>query len=574
MSLSLWAMTHGTAGLMTAYGMVQSGLLVGLARGRASFAAFLRSPLQSVPLTVVAASGSAALGSLVHASLPLAAGMGLTLMGATGYAAGRWVTRGREPQDSYRRGARVLAEPVRPRLASRLRGRNARGVLRLAGIELDLQDETKHFKLIGTTGTGKSTVIARLLEEALARGDRAIIADPDGGYLRRFYDPRRGDRILNPFEARSSRWDLFAELREPYDVEQLARALIPEHAGTEGTWRAYGRTFLSSVVRQLHEAGERSVEELWRVVVTAEHEELRTLLAGTPAQPFLDQHNARMFDSIRSVTSSAVSALEHIARQGEAMPLSVRDWVSGRGRDSGHTGVLFIPYRAGEVAALRSSVSAWMRLAIFEAMNGTEGDQRLWFVVDELDALGQIDGLKDALARLRKFGGRCVLGLQSIAQVSSTYGTGEAHTIVENCGNTVIFRCSGSEHGGTSQFASRLIGDREVLRHSATRSRRPTEMLESVSRSEHVHIEPAVMPAQIERLPDLSGFVKLASDPDWHRITVEPLRSAVSGTCGRDGYDAGREPAGVRVRRQGFRIAANEVRTHAEREYATGFDYD
>src|SRR5437762_6067509 len=72
-----------------------------------------------------------------------------------------------------------------------------------------------------------------------------------------------------------------------------------------------------------------------------------------------------------------------------------------------------------------------MRLAIFEAMDSGQIDQRLWFVVDELDALGQIDGLKDALARLRKFGGRCVLGFQSIAQVSSTYGSGEAQTIVE-----------------------------------------------------------------------------------------------------------------------------------------------
>ena len=34
-----------------------------------------------------------------------------------------------------------------------------------------------------------------------------------------------------------------------------------------------------------------------------------------------------------------------------------------------------------------------MRLAIFEAMNGRERDQRLWFIVDELDALGAIDGL-------------------------------------------------------------------------------------------------------------------------------------------------------------------------------------
>src|SRR5215469_4909159 len=51
-----------------------------------------------------------------------------------------------------------------------------------------------------------------------------------------------------------------------------------------------------------------------------------------------------------------------------------------------------------------------------------------------------------------------------IAQVSATYGFGEAQTIVENCGNTLILRCSGSEHGGTSQFASRLIGEREVVR--------------------------------------------------------------------------------------------------------------
>ena len=101
------------------------------------------------------------------------------------------------------------------------------------------------------------------------------------------------------------------------------------------------------------------------------------------------------------------------------------------GERARRAGVLFIPYKAGQIAALRSTISAWMRLAIFEAMDREarsrrlqeeSGRTRLWFVVDELDALGQIDGLKDALARLRKFDGRCVLGFQSIAQVSGTYG--------------------------------------------------------------------------------------------------------------------------------------------------------
>src|SRR6185437_4039035 len=105
-----------------------------------------------------------------------------------------------------------------------------------------------------------------------------------------------------------------------------------------------------------------------------------------------------------------------------------------------------------------------VRLAIFETMCHEEASRPLWLIVDELDALGAIEGLKDALARLRKFGGRCVIGFQSIAQVSSTYGAGEAQTIVENCANTLILRCSASEHGGTSQFASRLIGEREVAR--------------------------------------------------------------------------------------------------------------
>ena len=234
-----------------------------------------------------------------------------------------------------------------------------------------------------------------------------------------------------------------------------------------------------------------------------------------------------MFDSIRSVTSSAVSALEYVARQRSA-PLSVRDWVraterpmrGGESAGGNAGGVLFMPYRAGQIAALRSTISAWMRLAIFEAMSREEGAQRLWFVVDELDALGQIDGLKDALARLRKFGGRCVLGFQSIAQVSSTYGSGEAQTLVENCGNTLILRCSGSEHGGTSQFASRLIGEREVTRITSSRSRRTTDLFASTTQTEHPGIEAAVMGSEIEQLPDLSGYLKLASSPEWLRVRL------------------------------------------------------
>ena len=422
----------------------------------------------------------------------------------------------------HRRGV-LLTDGKRAQRRSAIRIKRRAEFITIAGVEVPRLDETKHFKLIGTTGTGKSTAIRELLSQAVARGDRAIIADPDGAYLNRFYDRYRGDVILNPFERDSAKWNWFGELQNPYDVEQLATALIPssEDASTQ-EWRGYARAFLTAVARRCRAIGCSDSAELWRLLTVAGSDELRPIVAGTPAQPFLDQDNARMFGSIRSVAGSAVAPFEHIQAQRTSL-FSVRAWV----RKEESAAILFIPYKAGQIAALRTLIAAWMRLAIFEAMSGVENeDQRLWFVVDELDALGAIDGLKDALARLRKFGGRCVLGFQSVAQVSSTYGAGSAQTIIENCGNTLIFRCSGSENGGTSQFASRLIGEREIMRRQTSRGRdregfwNAHGSRRSTNISEQLATEAAVLPSEIEQLPDLTGYLKLVSAPAWMKVSL------------------------------------------------------
>lgn len=220
-----------------------------------------------------------------------------------------------------------------------------------------------------------------------------------------------------------------------------------------------------------------------------------------------------MFGSIRSVTTSAVASLSYINTQRGSL-FSIRRLVQEG------SGVLFLPYQASQIAALHSVISTWIRIAIFETMELAEGDARRWFVVDELDSLGQIDGLKDALPCLRKFGGRCVLGFQSIAQVSGTYGRGEGETIVENCGNTLILRCSASEGGGTAQFASKLIGEREIIREHISRSYSSREWSGTKTRSEQHVTESAVLASEIEQLPDLQGYMKFASTPSWMRVQL------------------------------------------------------
>jgi type IV secretory pathway TraG/TraD family ATPase VirD4 len=422
----------------------------------------------------------------------------------------------------HKRGV-LIQEAASIQRRTAMRKRVSPGLLSVAGIAISKADETKHFKFIGTTGTGKSTAIRELLGGAIARGDRVIFADPDAGYLANFYSRRRGDIVLNPFEPESAKWDLFAEIQNAYDVEQLASGLIPSCEDPSAReWRGYARTFLAAVLRRCYLSGRRDLADLWRLLTVASVDELRAIVDGSPAQPFLDPDNARMFGSIRSITGSAIAALEYIQGQ-RARSFSIRHWV----KTSTYQNLLFIPYRANQIASLRSMIATWMRLAIFEAMSQTEqSDRRLWFVVDELDALGAIDGLKDALARLRKFGGCCVLGFQAISQVSGIYGH-EAQAIVENCGNTLILRCSASENGGTSQFASRLIGEREVLRRQVSRGRERQSAFSSGARhsrsiTDQQVTETAVMPSELEQLPDLSGYFKAASSATWLKVAFGP----------------------------------------------------
>ena len=134
-------------------------------------------------------------------------------------------------------------------------------------------------------------------------------------------------------------------------------------------------------------------------------------------------------------------------------------------------------------------------------------------------------------SRMRSHGcassaGAAYSGFSPLRRYPRLMAAGEAQTIIENCGNTLILRCSGSEHGGTSQFASRLIGEREVLRRQTSRAQdrglwfaaRSARRSTTVSRQQIV--EAAVLAAEIEQLPDLAGFLKTAASPVWLRVSV------------------------------------------------------
>ncbi|MCD4621888.1 type IV secretion system DNA-binding domain-containing protein, partial [Proteus mirabilis] len=95
---------------------------------------------------------------------------------------------------------------------------------------------------------GKSTIFAEMMKCCLMRGkmqrvasnkDRMIILDPDGDFLSRFY--KKGDKILNPYDARTEGWVFFNEIKSDFDFERFGVSIVPTAKDSQTEeWNGYG----------------------------------------------------------------------------------------------------------------------------------------------------------------------------------------------------------------------------------------------------------------------------------------------------------------------------------------------
>ncbi len=425
-----------------------------------------------------------------------------------------------EPPREIVEGPRILDGAKLQRAAVKKRKKGAR-IITFAGVEVEPKDEMRHFLALGGTGSGKSVAIRDILDGARDRGDRAIIADNGGGYLARYYRP--GDIILNPLDARAHAWDLLREAKHDYHVDNLAAALFPTQGGAnDNAWTDRARTLLSSVLEVLRREEGATVADVYRLTAQASREELAVLLEDTPAVMFLKGEKSTVFDNLRASCSAGMRALRRAAEMtGPAF--SIREWAT-----SDSKAWVFLSYLDDQKQTLDSLIGAMMSLAISSTMSRQEGDFPTWFIADELDGIGALDDIDNAVVRLRKYGGRCVLGFQTVEKIRGVYGNDRAQAMFENCKTRLILQCAGSDQRGTAFWASEQIGKVKHWKSSTSagkskgRGNKGEHRGESATESRTLVTEPAVEPSAIETLPDFgSGYFRRPSDKDWYRISYD-----------------------------------------------------
>ena len=184
-------LAHGWHGFLLFYVLIAVFSLAGLKRGRAGLDQYFYWPFTSLATMVVVGLLLELLEWILGQFFNVRfGGISADLVGVIfimiggGLGGLYWAARGQPLKAIHGRGAVVFDGADAERHTRRLNAQAKRGTqapLTLAGVAVPFEDETKHFKFMGTTGSGKSTVMRELLDGALKRGDRAVIADPDGG---------------------------------------------------------------------------------------------------------------------------------------------------------------------------------------------------------------------------------------------------------------------------------------------------------------------------------------------------------------------------------------------------------
>ena len=351
------------------------------------------------------------------------------------------------------------------------------------------------FFMIGSPGTGKTQAISQMLAIIRQRNDfRAIIFDRGGEMLEKFYDPTK-DLIFNPFDVRSVGW---SHVYEPTRPETIAAGLIPNESSSEPFFSLAGRAVMAELFRQT-----RSNEELWSLLQT-DVATLSSFLSGTLAARYLGEQKVAT-----SVLSTVANYCEFYSALCEAQnkPLSFYRW-----GESDSPRWIFITLRENDTELLKPLYSLIFELMLKGLLSTPERTKKTAIVIDELGALNKLPSLNRLLSESRKFLGCPILGTQTEAQITKIYGPEDTRIILQGMKSKLILNCSDPQ---TAETMAKIIGRQEFLHTTSNQSRSHSNkgLTRTVTQNQQLRESYAVLPATLQDLPDLFGYLKISGYP-------------------------------------------------------------
>ncbi len=365
-----------------------------------------------------------------------------------------------------------------------------------AMMRIPLTAEAQHIELMGDTGAGKTTLIMQILRQIQGRGHSAIVYDPACEFIRRFYDAKRGDVVLNPLDDRCPYWGPSEELRRKAEAKAIAASLYQPTNDKKGEF--FTET-PQKIFAHLLTFGP-SPQEL--IAWLSNPAEIDQRVRGTEMESMIAKGAQQQRNGVLASLGLIADSLRMLPTKEQT---GDRVW-SATGWATTRKGWIFITSSATEREALRPLHSLWIDLLVMRLLSAPQSDQTpVWFVLDELASLQRLPQLHTAITENRKSKNPLVLGFQGKAQLEVIYGH-LAEVMLSQPATKIFLKTTEPK---AAEWVSNAIGKVEVERMKETHfdgSRSGKNF--SLDRQ----TEPLVMDSEISGLENRHAFLKLGNN--------------------------------------------------------------
>ena len=407
-------------------------------------------------------------GVMPHAyAAPLAAGAAVGLLAGAalgwklGDIPGEIHVRGRKLTHSAKEVARILkpSRAVKP------------GIRIHPEIPISEQQECRHMLLLGGSGSGKTSILWPIINQAQARGDRCLIFSFKGDFQQKAEFPFS---MLAPWDSRSVRWQLGKDIRTRLHAESLAKTLIPT-PDKDPIWAQGAQGLLTAIISEVQgKYGENwgffRLAQACSIALSDYDSLVQTVMTESPlARSFLMGKDSKTTASYLAQMASNLSDVVNLGVadwSNKGRPWSVRGWLAGETPGAAILG--YMPESETLSQAYCASIIEQTVKQILSFPDASPDARRIWLFLDEVPQAGKIPSITSALEAARSKGCRVVLGMQGVAQLEEHHYSKNTLDIWSGqCGIKIIANLGTPRD---QKWAADLLGERDLERYQSNTS--------------------------------------------------------------------------------------------------------
>lgn len=334
--------------------------------------------------------------------------------------------------------------------------------VRVAGIRIPADACRTGVLIAGKSGSGKTSLVKKLLGDALKLGD-AVVAVDLADELTEFASARAptGTPVhrIDVHSTDGCGIDFASVLTSETRRQQFVSKLCPELPNDpQPFFRARARGVKQTSLRILDHCcrGKWSLADMSRL---AGHRELLSavakLIPESGGDPYRD---LGMGEASRDVAGTVTSILQPLSVYAALAEKAPRQMAPTSLVDSGR-GVMVLVWKDRYRTAMEA-VFSFVLDVIAEEKLSQQSNQRLWIFGDEIRTLRPLESLPEVARRGRKSSVCVVLTMHEIAGIRDRYGKDRAEELLALLDHKVFLRLGSPE---TGKWASDYLGAVEVV---------------------------------------------------------------------------------------------------------------